>query len=242
TNEESRADEISKKIKLEDLLGLLKDTRSAFFTPDSPQDEPIIVSDESEEEEEVDKDKDTHATSHDIPEDTSVPHLPSPKSAQIQELMAQVSALKLEFSKLLASHNFVSCLPTELKDLPSKFTELSGEIKELKKHVAELKNIQWELPIEFLDLPSEISLVQKKIKTLDSLPSLLNKALPFEGEKNTNPATMDAKLNLHDELVDILGIDVMTQYYDKKLLYDKYYDKMLKRRKSSKITNCDLLT
>ncbi|GJX16013.1 hypothetical protein Tco_0216845 [Tanacetum coccineum] len=45
-----RADEISKKIKLEDLSDLLKDTRFAFFTPDSPQDEHI-VSDESEEEE-----------------------------------------------------------------------------------------------------------------------------------------------------------------------------------------------
>ncbi|GKC60815.1 hypothetical protein Tco_1088413 [Tanacetum coccineum] len=51
TNEESRADEISKKIKLEDLLDILKDTRSNFFTPDSPQDEPIIISYESEEEE-----------------------------------------------------------------------------------------------------------------------------------------------------------------------------------------------
>nr|GEW29875.1 retrovirus-related Pol polyprotein from transposon TNT 1-94 [Tanacetum cinerariifolium] len=41
------ADEISKKIKLDDLADLLKDTRSAFFTPDSPPDEPINVSDES---------------------------------------------------------------------------------------------------------------------------------------------------------------------------------------------------
>ncbi|GJX57836.1 hypothetical protein Tco_0287733 [Tanacetum coccineum] len=47
-NEESRANEISKKIKMEDLSDLLKDTISAFFTPDSPQDEPIIVLDESE--------------------------------------------------------------------------------------------------------------------------------------------------------------------------------------------------
>nr|GEX47615.1 retrovirus-related Pol polyprotein from transposon TNT 1-94 [Tanacetum cinerariifolium] len=44
-NEESRADDISKKIKLEDLSNLLKDTRSAFFTPDSPQYEPFLVSD-----------------------------------------------------------------------------------------------------------------------------------------------------------------------------------------------------
>nr|GEX53590.1 hypothetical protein [Tanacetum cinerariifolium] len=47
-------------------------------------------------------------------------------------------------------------------------------------------------------------------------------ASPAEGEKNTNPVIMDAKPNLHDELVDILGIDIMTQYYNKKLLYDKY--------------------
>ncbi|GKB95664.1 hypothetical protein Tco_0981801 [Tanacetum coccineum] len=36
TNEESRADDISKKINLEDLSEFLKDTRSAFFNPDSP--------------------------------------------------------------------------------------------------------------------------------------------------------------------------------------------------------------
>ncbi|GJZ92651.1 hypothetical protein Tco_0664716 [Tanacetum coccineum] len=276
-------------------------------------------SDESEEEEEVDKDKDTHATSHDVPEDTSIPHPPSPKLAQIQELMAQarpsypdinqltdllVTSLKPEFSKILASHDFASCLPIKLKEIPSKFTELSGEIKELKKHVkdmeiellgdlkniltkqetftstisnltsqvAELKNIKWELPAEFLDLPSQVSSVQEKLKAFDSLPSLLNKvtdplnrfatmvehasrattkvvlsagqatAPPAEGEKNTNPATTDAELNLYDELVDLLGIDVVTQYYNKKLLYDKYCDKMLKRRKSSKITNYDVLT
>ncbi|GKD90223.1 hypothetical protein Tco_1365730 [Tanacetum coccineum] len=36
TNKDSRANDISKKIKLEDLSKFLKDTRSAFFTPDSP--------------------------------------------------------------------------------------------------------------------------------------------------------------------------------------------------------------
>ncbi|GJS94905.1 hypothetical protein Tco_0801873 [Tanacetum coccineum] len=50
-SKKSEADEISKKVKLEDLSDILKDTRSAFFTPDSLTDEPIIISDESEEEE-----------------------------------------------------------------------------------------------------------------------------------------------------------------------------------------------
>ncbi|GKA50393.1 hypothetical protein Tco_0743466 [Tanacetum coccineum] len=40
--------------------------------------------------EEVAKDKDTHASSYDVPEDTSIPHPPSLKLAQIQELKAQV--------------------------------------------------------------------------------------------------------------------------------------------------------
>ncbi|GKA12486.1 hypothetical protein Tco_0692032 [Tanacetum coccineum] len=207
-----------------------------------------------------------------------------------------VTSLKLELSKLLASHNFSICLPTEQKELPLKFTELFREIKELKQHVkdmeiqllgdfkeiptkmetftstissltsqvVELKNIQWELPTELQALPVLVSSVRKQLKTLDSLPSLLNKvtetlnkfdtvvenaseattkdvplvgqvtALPAEGEKNTN----DAETNLKDELVDLLGTIVVTQYYNKKLLFDKYYDKMLKRKKSRKITNC----
>nr|GEW10414.1 retrovirus-related Pol polyprotein from transposon TNT 1-94 [Tanacetum cinerariifolium] len=92
TNKESRANDISKKIKLEDLSEFFKDTRSAFFTPDSLQDDPIIVTDESKAEK-ADK-EDTHDTSHVVPEDTSVPPPPSLKSAQIQELMAQVQLLK----------------------------------------------------------------------------------------------------------------------------------------------------
>ncbi|GJS10600.1 hypothetical protein Tco_0367396 [Tanacetum coccineum] len=39
----------------------------------------------------------------------------------------------------------------------------------------------------------------------------------------------------------ILGIEVVEQYHSKKLLFDKYCDKMLKRR-NSKIINCDVLT
>nr|GEW19390.1 hypothetical protein [Tanacetum cinerariifolium] len=80
-NKESRADDISLKVKLEDLSDILKDTRSVFFTPDSPPDKPIIVLGESEEEEEVARDKDTKATSHDVPKDTLVPPPPSLKSA-----------------------------------------------------------------------------------------------------------------------------------------------------------------
>ncbi|GJU11160.1 retrovirus-related pol polyprotein from transposon TNT 1-94 [Tanacetum coccineum] len=89
TNEESTSDEISKKIKLEDLSNLMQDTRSSFLTPDSTQDEPIIISDESEEDK-TKRYEDIHTTSHDGPKDTLIPYPSSPKSVQIQELMAQV--------------------------------------------------------------------------------------------------------------------------------------------------------
>ncbi|GJW15315.1 hypothetical protein Tco_0019448 [Tanacetum coccineum] len=61
-------------------------------------------------------------------------------------------------------------------------------------------------------------------------------ASPAEGEKNTK----DADTNIKDDLVDLLGKNVVTQYYTKKLLFDKYCDKMLKRKKSPKITKCEV--
>nr|GFA07147.1 hypothetical protein [Tanacetum cinerariifolium] len=56
----------------------------------APNDSMPAQQDESEEEEEVSKDKDTHASFHDVPKDNSIPHPPSPKSTQIQDLMARV--------------------------------------------------------------------------------------------------------------------------------------------------------
>ncbi|GKA95164.1 hypothetical protein Tco_0817202 [Tanacetum coccineum] len=311
-NEESRANDISLKVKLEDLSNILKDTRSAFFTPDFPPNEPIIVSDESEGEEEVAKDKDTEATSHDVPKDTLVPPPPSPKSTQIQELMAQVhllqsqkedleqakakakeevasmkakpsyldiyqltellvTSLKPKLSKLLASHDFASFLPPELKELPSKITGLSREIKELKKHV---KDMEIELPMDLKEILTKLEIftstisIQEKLKTLDSIPSLLHKVTntlnrfatmvenalgatsmnaPLEGKATASLAkgeknTKDAETNLQKQLIDLLGIEVVEQYHSKKLLFDKYCDKMLERRKSSMIINYDVLT
>nr|GEV73861.1 retrovirus-related Pol polyprotein from transposon TNT 1-94 [Tanacetum cinerariifolium] len=160
TNKDSRANEISKKIKLEDLSDLLKDTRSAFLTPNSLQDEPIIVSDKSEEEE-TEKDK--------------------------EYLLPLIIYLKtLQFTIVVENASGATT-----KDVPSVGQATTS---------------------------------------------------PAKGEKITNPAIKDAEPNMHDELVDLLGIDVVTRYYNKKLLYDKYCDKMIKRRKSSKITNCDVLT
>ncbi|GKA05729.1 hypothetical protein Tco_0684849 [Tanacetum coccineum] len=44
-----------------------------------------------------------------------------------------------------------------------------------------------------------------------------------------------------EELIDLLSLEVVNKYYNDKLHYDKYYDKMLNRRATSRITNCDVL-
>ncbi|GJX88153.1 retrovirus-related pol polyprotein from transposon TNT 1-94 [Tanacetum coccineum] len=371
TNEEGRSDETLMEIKLEDLSNLMQDTRSTCLTLDSPQDEPIIVHLLQSQ-----KDKLEQQKAKDEPEVASLKARPSyPDINQLTKLL--VSSLKPELSKLLASHDFSNCLPTELKELPSKITELYREVKELKKHVRdmeiELLGDLKEILKKLETFTSTVS-IQEKLKTLDTLPSLLHKftdtlnkfsfilenasskatdkiapsvgnasSSPAKGEKNTNQATKNAdnanlnqqpttttppttsfqytlfpkskgkefmsskdeetksdfeddhanpaettiesskknklkkfsfitkggeKIHLtakkieeqkrieetlkaelakqevekvKSELVDLLGIDVVTHYYNKKFMYAKYYDKVLKRRKSLKIKNCDVL-
>ncbi|GJS16521.1 retrovirus-related pol polyprotein from transposon TNT 1-94 [Tanacetum coccineum] len=186
------------------------------------------------------------------------------KSAQIQELMAQVHLLQSQKEEMEQAKEKAKAKVASMKAKPS-YPNIN-QLTELL--VAELKNIQWKLPIEFLNLPSQVSSVQTKLQTLDSVPSLLHKvtntlnmfsimvdnasgatnihvpsagqaaASPANGEKNTK----DAGTNLKDELIDLLGKDVVTQYYTKNLLFDKYCDKILKRKKTHKITNCEVLT
>ncbi|GJT81565.1 hypothetical protein Tco_1055907 [Tanacetum coccineum] len=358
SNKESRADDLSKKIKLEDLSEFLKDTRSAFFTPDSLQDEPIIVIDESEEEE-ADK-GDTHDTSHDVPEDTPVLPPTSPNLAQIQDLMAQ-RAMNVKFEKKVSksvtfprrakaqgSKSQGSALFVSL-DKPIIVSEASEEEETerykdthttfhnrsedtLIPHPPSLKSVQIQ------ELMAQVQLLQSQKDKLfatiieNASTKATDKGIPIVGyasaslaeeEKNINQATKDAdnskgkevmsskdakdeetESNSKDDhanpaetitesskqkklkkfsfvteggeqihltakkieeqkriekslkgelakqevekvkskLVNLMGIDVVTQYYNMKLMYDKYYDKVLKRRQSSKITNCNVLT
>ncbi|GJY32054.1 hypothetical protein Tco_0415549 [Tanacetum coccineum] len=103
----------------------------------------------------------------------------------------------------------------------------------------------------FQTLEAHLGLLNKVTDTLNRFASILNahnKGVPSagkstaslaEGEKNTNLVTEDAELA---NLVDLICIDVVEEYHKNKLLYNKYCDKMLKIKKSPKITNCEVLT
>ncbi|GJX04317.1 hypothetical protein Tco_0190233 [Tanacetum coccineum] len=86
-----------------------------------------------------------------------------PDINQLTELL--VTSLKPELSKLLASHDFASYLPTELKELLSKFTALSGDIKELKQHV---RDMEIELPGVLKEIPTKLETFTSTISSLTS--------------------------------------------------------------------------
>ncbi|GJY29444.1 uncharacterized mitochondrial protein-like protein [Tanacetum coccineum] len=94
-------------------------------------------------------------------------------------------------------------------------------------------------------------LLNKVTNTLNKFATLVENAsgattmgVPSADKATASPAEgeNDADTNLKNELVDLLGIDIVTQYYKKKLLYEKYCEKIKKRRQRSKIINCDVLT
>ncbi|GJR45597.1 hypothetical protein Tco_1313700 [Tanacetum coccineum] len=161
---EYRSDELSKKIKLGDLSDLMKDIRFAFFTPDSLQDEPINFSNESEEVE-TKKDKETHATSHDVPEDT----LKNAKAeAEVASLKAKPSYLDIyQLTELLRNSGVGEIqelkrhvlemeieIPGHLNNIPIKLETFTSTVSSLMYQVAELKTLKWELPTELLALRS----------------------------------------------------------------------------------------
>ncbi|GKA29620.1 RNA-directed DNA polymerase like protein, partial [Tanacetum coccineum] len=185
---------------------------------------------------------------------------------ELKELPIKITALSGEVHELNTHiQEFEIKLPEVFNEIPQKLETFSSTISSLTTQVAELKKHMWELPKEFLALPGQISSIQTHIMTLEALPCIFhnvtdtlnrfasilnahNKGVPSagksttspaEGEKNTNPVIEDAELA---NLIYLMGIDVVEEYHKKKLLYNKYCEKMLKREKSPKITNCEVLT
>ncbi|GKC50695.1 hypothetical protein Tco_1073440, partial [Tanacetum coccineum] len=217
-------DEASITIKLEDLAKLVSSVQPSFKDLDSPEDDPVIVVDDTDE----DKEDEVHATTNAETKDTSVPKSSSPKSSQIQELTNQALILqsqkhKLEreknkaeaeaalykaqpsFPNILSARDFSSSLPNELKDLPSKFNELTEEVKGLKTQV---HNLEIELPGDLKEIPPKLDDFTKIVTSLTSQVAEL-KTLQWElpTEFLSLPKqvkSVQAKLKTLDDLLSLL--------------------------------------
>ncbi|GKC27519.1 hypothetical protein Tco_1034813 [Tanacetum coccineum] len=216
-------EEASSAIKLEDLAKLVSHVQPSFKDLDSPEDDHVIIVDDNDEDEETEKDE-VHRTLNVETEYTSVPKSSSPIS-----------------------------LPTELKDLPSKLNELTGEVKGLKKQVYEF---EIELPGDLKEIPTKLDDFTKNVTSLTSqvaeLKTLhgehvhltkehISAQKKIEEEAKAEAARRKGEMR-KEELIDLLGPEVVNKYYNDKLQYDRYCDKMLNRRAKSRITNYDILT
>ncbi|GJY09075.1 hypothetical protein Tco_0377260 [Tanacetum coccineum] len=66
-------------------------------------------------------------------------------------------------------------------------------------------------------------------------------SMEIEEEAKAEAARREGEIR-KEELIDLLGPEVVNKYYNDKLQYDRYCDKMLNRRAKSRITNYNILT
>ncbi|GKE27604.1 hypothetical protein Tco_1442988 [Tanacetum coccineum] len=139
-------EEASNTIKLEDLAKLVSNVQPSFEDLDSPEDDYVIVVNDSDEDE-------VHTTTNAETEDTSVLKSSSP------------SIIELEKNKAEAEAALLKAQPSFPNDLPSKFNEPTEELKRLKKQVHEL---EIELPGDLKEIPTKLEDFTKTITSLTS--------------------------------------------------------------------------
>ncbi|GKC75068.1 hypothetical protein Tco_1125842 [Tanacetum coccineum] len=161
---------------------------------------------------ENDKDKEVHAEPNAKTEDTSL------EKAQAEAALYEAQPSFPNVERL-----------TELLELPSKMSDLNEAVRasnimwknwKLKFQVAKLKNLKLEVQVGLLDLSG-----QKEIEQL--VKADVAKAEIKKGK---------------EELIDLLGLEVVERMYKDKMKCDRYCNKMLNRRAQGKITNCDVLS
>nr|GEU97915.1 hypothetical protein [Tanacetum cinerariifolium] len=91
----------------------------------------------------------THDFNNSFP--TELKELPSKflKLGEVKELKKLVNELEVE-------------LPIKLKEIPSKLEDFTKTVTSLTSQVTNLKSLQWELPEDFLSVPTNVENVQDK--------------------------------------------------------------------------------
>ncbi|GJT07956.1 hypothetical protein Tco_0842418 [Tanacetum coccineum] len=167
---------------------------------------------------------------------TELKDLPS----KFNELTEEVKGLKKQVHELEIE------LPGDLKEIPSKLEDFTKIVTSLTSQVTELKTLQWELPTEFVSLLVLDSASSKAedqgVPSVGQADTITNQCTKENrGICKVEAAKRKGKMR-KEELIDLLGPEVVNKYYNDKLQYDRYCNKMLNRRAKSRITNYDILT
>nr|GEW04868.1 hypothetical protein [Tanacetum cinerariifolium]GEW57730.1 hypothetical protein [Tanacetum cinerariifolium] len=181
----------------------------SFKDLDSPKDDPITIVDDTDEDE-------IHATTNDETEETLVPKSSSLKSSQIQELTTLVLILqsqkyKLELEKNKAKAALLKAQPLFPNDAEKESTDsdsdddtqVTGSVVEPSK-TKKLKKFDFVTENgEHVHLTEEHISAQKKI----------------EEDAKAEAARLEDEMR-NEELIDLLGPEVVNKYYNDKLQED----------------------
>ncbi|GKA38334.1 hypothetical protein Tco_0730885 [Tanacetum coccineum] len=192
-----------------------------FADLDSSADDLIIVVDESEEDKE-DKDGEINADLNVETKDTSVPKPPSPSPPKSS------SQTEGEHIKIDKGKKTVSSKDAEEESSNSIFDDIINLTGSRVESLRMKKLNKFDFITEYGD---HVHLTEDKIQE----QKRIEESVKAEAAKHEVEVRKE-------ELVDLLGPDVVSTYYKYKLQYDKYYDKMLNRRAKFRITNCNVLT
>ncbi|GJT61110.1 hypothetical protein Tco_1004643 [Tanacetum coccineum] len=184
-------------------------------------------------------------------------------TSQVAELKMLQWELLAEFISVATQVETVQAKIKTLDALPSLLNKVTNALNQFAQAIASKKTEDTSVPsvgqagtqpaegennanqttISYSSQPEEEHIKKDKGKKAMSLE---------EGEKEStnSDSDEDAKSEVakrenevrKEEQVDLLGPELVNKYYNDKLQYDKYFDKMLNRRVESRITNCDVLT
>ncbi|GJW84923.1 hypothetical protein Tco_0158068 [Tanacetum coccineum] len=135
----------------------------------------------------------------------------------------------------------------DLKVLPEKLEEFQSSISVLTNKVVALENLKLDLPAGLPALPGQVVKTQGKKALSHEEVAEEESQSDSDDEKRielkVKADVAKAKIKkVKEELIDLLGLDVVERMYNDKVKYDNYYNKMLNRRAQGMITNCDVLS
>nr|GEX58862.1 hypothetical protein [Tanacetum cinerariifolium] len=225
----------SNNIKLEDLAKLVSNMQSSFKDLDSPEDDHVIVVDDINEDEE----DEVHTTTVAKTKDTSAPKSSSPRNK------AKAKSILLKGQPSFPNVGQLN----ELLDIASK---KAGDIGVPFAGQAGTQPIEGDSDDETHVSGSMVESSRiKKLKKFDFITEdgrhihltkeEINQQKKLEEDAKAKAAKEEREVR-KAELVYLLGLKVVNKYYNDKLQYDRYCDKMQSRRAESRVTNCDVLT
>nr|GEU90617.1 hypothetical protein [Tanacetum cinerariifolium] len=185
-------------IKLEDLAKLVSHVQPSFKYLDSPEDDHVIVVNDSDEHE----DNEVYATENVETKDTSVLKSSSPRSSQVQWLTNQGEHIKKDKGKKVLS----------LKEAVKESTESNSDDDETQLLGSMVKSSR-------INKVKKFDFVTKDGKHIYLTKEQINQQKKIAEEAKAEAAKRESEVR-KKELIDLLGPEVVNKYYNDKLQED----------------------